>query len=168
MPERIYSGVLISQKYSLEKILGVIEIQKKLVFIFNNFQLLYIPFSEKDLMNKHYRCSQFTPYGLEPEYHHEKYSVEKYLPNEEEYEALLCLFRKISPEKGILLLVYKSKTNKLCSVYSLEFDFSKLQFTAGHNMLMNIQHHIIGIFQTENPYTFMIQTAQNIIIWNIS
>jgi hypothetical protein len=94
-------------------------------------------------------------------------AVRGYLPSEEEHEALLCVYRQVSAECGVLLAAYRSRANQLCSVYTLEYHNAKGYLLSGKNVLQNIEQTVCGIYPTALPNLYIIHTQDCLVLWSI-
>ena len=93
-PEQLYTGTLLSEKYELGRVVTVLEVAGKIVLLFEKFRMLYLNFPGQDIPGMSIFSREFLPYGGEPDYEHAKIAIFSYLPNEEEHELLLGIYRE--------------------------------------------------------------------------
>jgi hypothetical protein len=67
-PEQIYTGTILSEKHELNRIIGIVEIERKVVIVFNQFKLVYLTFPEEDKPQLQIFSKEFIPYGQQPEF----------------------------------------------------------------------------------------------------
>jgi hypothetical protein len=137
-PQQLYTGTLLSEEYDLGRVVAVLEIAGKVVLLFEKFRMLYLTFPGEDRPGMPIFSKEFLPYGGEPDYEHAKIAIRSYLPNEEEHELLLGVYRETQKDGGILLVAYRSRANLLSSIYTLEFSNSTGYLLSGKNVLQNI------------------------------
>lgn len=77
----VFFGKLMSEKQEFKRLVNVHEINGKIVFLFEQLQLLYVDLQTNNQQNKYLLCREFVPYGKEPEFEHHKFSLRNgYLP----------------------------------------------------------------------------------------
>ena len=167
-PEQLYTGTLLSENYELGRVVGVLEVAGKVVLLFEGFRMLYLIFPVEDSPGMHILLREFLPYGGEPDYEHAKLAIRSYLPNEEDHEMLMCMYREVRNDVGTLMVGYRSRANQLCSIYTLEFSNCSGYLVSGKNVLQNIEQCISGIYPTQLPNVYIIQTKDCLVVWNIS
>lgn len=62
-PEQIYTGTAMSEQGELGKVVGVVEIEGKVVLVFAKLKLLYLSFPEEDMPGLQIFSKEFIPYG---------------------------------------------------------------------------------------------------------
>lgn len=62
-PEQIYTGTAMSEQGELGKVVGVVEIEGKVVLVFARLKLLYLSFPEEDMPGLQIFSKEFIPYG---------------------------------------------------------------------------------------------------------
>jgi hypothetical protein len=64
-------------------------------------------------------------------------------------------------------LVFQSKSNKLSSIYSIEYDRKKAYMLSGRNVFLNVKGAVSGIWEAGEKGKYLIQTEEYVFVWSV-